>query len=160
LVKSVGTRLCSRTLGKGMGHRRGREICARPVSFRSDPGGSDVARAKAWYAEKLGLYPTAEVPGGLIFPAGGRPVGFLVYLSPNAGTNKATCAAWIVDDLPGVMTALRGRGVTFLDYDTAEVVTVDGIGTTGDGTRTTWLVDSEGNTLSITQLPPGPAPQE
>ncbi len=57
---------------------------------------SDVARAKQWYADKLGLHPTLEEPGaGLIFPAGGQSLGFSVYLSPNAGpTARPTPYGW------------------------------------------------------------------
>lgn len=102
---------------------------------------ADIGRAKTWYAEKLGLTPTLEVPGGLIYPAGGQPMGFLIYLSPNAGTNRATYAAWIVDDLDQVMGSLRERGVEFADYDTPEVVTVGGIGTNDQGGRTAWFID-------------------
>ncbi len=40
-------------------------------------------------------------------------MGFGVYLSPNAGTNRATSAAWMVDDLDKVMSDLRGRGLRF-----------------------------------------------
>ena len=113
---------------------------------------SDVERAKEWYAEKLGLQPTVEWPGGLIYPAGGDPMGFGIYLSPNAGTNRATSAAWIVDDLDQVMSSLRERGLRFEDYDMPELLTVDGIGTSDDGSRSAWFVDSEGNTLMILQL--------
>ncbi len=121
---------------------------------------SDVARAKQWYADKLGLHPTLEVPGaGLIFPAGGQPLGFSVYLSPNAGTNRATCAVWLVDDLDVVMAALRERGVRFEDYATPEVTTVDGVATSDQGARTAWFIDSEENILSITQLPASMVPQ-
>ena len=120
---------------------------------------SDVERAKAWYAEKLGMQPTFEWPGGLMYPAGGNPMGFGVYLSPNAGTNRATSAAWAVDDLDRVMSGLRERGLQFEDYDTAELLTVDGIGTSDDGSRSAWFIDSEGNTLMIMQLSPEVAPR-
>jgi len=112
---------------------------------------SDIARAKAWYSEKLGLEPTVEWEGGLLYPAGGNPMGFGLYLSPNAGTNRATSAAWVVDDLDRVMAELRDRGVEFQDYDMPELLTVDGIGTSEDGSRSAWFIDSEDNTLMIMQ---------
>lgn len=110
---------------------------------------------KRWYAEMLGLQPTLEMPGGLIYPAGGQPLGFALYLSPNAGTNRATYAVWMVDDLDAVMAGLRERGVHFEGYDTPEVTTVAGVATSDEGGRTAWFTDSEGNILSITQLPAG-----
>jgi catechol 2,3-dioxygenase-like lactoylglutathione lyase family enzyme len=123
--------------------------------FRIAPtlAASDIDRARQWYTEKLGLGPTVELPGGLIFPAGGEPLGFGVYLSPNAGSNRATYATWLVDDLDAVMGALRERGVRFEDYATAEVTTVDGVATSDQGARTAWFTDSEGTILSLSELP-------
>jgi predicted enzyme related to lactoylglutathione lyase len=79
-------------------------------------------------------------------------MGFAVYLSPNAGTNRATYAAWVVDNLDAVMAALRGRGLTFEEYDTPEVKTVDTVATSPEGSRTAWFVDSEGNILSLIEV--------
>ncbi len=50
------------------------------------------------------------------------------------------------------MSSLRERGLQFEDYDMPELLTVDGIGTSDDGSRSAWFVDSEGNTLMIMQL--------
>ncbi len=39
-----------------------------------------------------------------------------------------------------------------------ELLTVDGIGTSDDGTRSAWFIDSEGNTLMIMQVAAEVAP--
>ena len=57
-----------------------------------------------------------------------------------------------MDDLDRVMADLRDRGVDFQDYDMPELLTVDGIGTSEDGSRSAWFIDSENNTLMIMQL--------
>lgn len=115
---------------------------------------SDLGRARAWYADKLGLEPAMEVDGSLIYRVGGGM--FMLYETATAGTAKNTTAGWMVDDLEAVMSDLRGRGVRFEDYDIENgPKTVDGVA--GDATRgrTAWFTDSEGNVLSITQPPAG-----
>jgi hypothetical protein len=47
---------------------------------------------------------------------------------------------------------LRGKGVTFEEYDLPGVKTVNGIAELG-GTRGAWFKDPEGNILSVVQLP-------
>ena len=113
---------------------------------------SDLARARQWYDEVLGLTPTVEVEETVIYPAGGRPMGFSVYRSPNAGTNRATYAAWMVDDLDAVMSTLRDRGVEFHEYATREVVTHHGVATDDAGNRSAWFSDPDGNVLSLVQF--------
>jgi hypothetical protein len=48
--------------------------------------------------------------------------------------------------------ALRGRGVTFNDYDFDDLKTVAGVYTDpDDGTLNAWFTDSEGNILSLVE---------
>ncbi len=46
------------------------------------------------------------------------------------------------------MRELRGKGVSFEEYDFPGLKTVNGIATTGD-LKTGWFKDSEGNILAI-----------
>ena len=110
---------------------------------------SDIARAKDWYRQHLGLTPTEESPGGALFyEAGGSR--FTVYPSAFAGTNQATAAGFGVEDFDAAISELRGNGVTFEEYDLGEdLKTVDGIATMPDGNRIAWFKDSEGNILGI-----------
>ena len=109
---------------------------------------SDLERAKTWYAEKLGMDPARQDPGGLVYESG-KGTGFMVYESQFAGTNQATAMGWQVVDFDAEMAELRRRGVTFEDYDFPGIKTDNGVMTLPDGTRGAWFKDSEGNILAI-----------
>jgi catechol 2,3-dioxygenase-like lactoylglutathione lyase family enzyme len=108
----------------------------------------DLARAKQFYAEKLGLTPVSETPGGLFYRC--RDSGFVLYPG-QGGTAPHTLAGWTVDDIEAEVAELRARGVVFEEYDLPGLKTVDGIATTGPN-RAAWLKDSEGNILGLVQL--------
>lgn len=111
---------------------------------------SDLARARAWYSEKLDLKPIEEdSTGNMWFETGGSR--FFVYESQFAGTNQATAAAWTTDDAAGAVAELRSRGVVFEEYDMGEYKTVDGMVTLPDGSVGSWFKDSEGNILGLFQ---------
>lgn len=112
---------------------------------------SDLARAKAYYSEKLGLEPSREVEfgGGYFYSTGNSE--FLLYPSAYAGTNQATAASWRVGDIDAAVADLKSRGVVFEEYDFDEFKTVNSIAQTPDGSRGAWFKDSEGNILSVFQ---------
>ena len=62
---------------------------------------------------------------------------------------------WNLDDLRGEVARLKGRGVTFEDYDFGEMKTVDGIMSDPVGGVTAWFQDPDGNTIALVQAPPG-----
>lgn len=109
---------------------------------------SDMARAKSFYADKLDLKPVEDSEHEAWYETGGAR--FLLYMSGFAGTNKATAAGFNVDDVEATVADLKGRGVTFEEYDFDELKTVDSIATTEDGTKAAWFKDSEGNIIGIT----------
>jgi hypothetical protein len=77
--------------------------------------------------------------------------GFLaIYESVGAGQSRHTVASFVVDDIESVVSQLRERGVTFEEYDMAEIKTVDGIATVG-GVRGAWFRDPDGNIVGIGQ---------
>jgi hypothetical protein len=82
-----------------------------------------------------------------------RAKGSLLVLFPssNAGTNQATACGFMVSDLPAVVAELRGRGVRFEEYDSANLKTVGGIVKTPDG-PSAWFKDTEGNVIGLVQL--------
>src|SRR5262245_6070648 len=109
---------------------------------------ADVARAKAWYAEVLGLEPLDPEEEALVYRVEGTTFG--IYPSENAGTNKATSVRLVVDDFDAAHAELRSKGVVFQEYDLGpDFRTVDGVLTSPDGERTCWFMDSEGNTLAM-----------
>jgi catechol 2,3-dioxygenase-like lactoylglutathione lyase family enzyme len=109
----------------------------------------DVARARKFYEEKIGLEPKGEYAGGVIYECGNGSWVFL-YPSAGAGTSKASTAFWSVTDVEAEVKGLRAKGVAFEEYDMPGIKTVNGIAT-GGGAKTAWFKDSEGNILAISQ---------
>lgn len=110
---------------------------------------TDIARAKAFYGEILGLTDAnASTPGPqVIYRCRGGTL-FEVYERPTAGEAQHTLASWEVGDLRAAVDQLRNRGVRFEEYDLPEVKTEDGISTTGD-LQEAWFRDPDGNILRI-----------
>jgi catechol 2,3-dioxygenase-like lactoylglutathione lyase family enzyme len=123
----------------------------------------DLGRARAFYSEKLGLEPSEERPGGLLYRCAAGE--FALFESAGAPSGSHTQMAFDVDDIAAVVAGLRARGVVFEDYDAPGLATVDGIAEVsgnypskgGVGERAAWFRDSEGNMIGIGQAvgPPG-----
>jgi predicted enzyme related to lactoylglutathione lyase len=108
----------------------------------------DVARARKFYEEKVGLKPAQEIAGGIVYEFGKGTACFL-YPTPNAGTSQASQAFWQVEDVGREKAELEARGVAFERYD------LPGMGDngilTGGGAKAAWFKDSEGNIMAIIQ---------
>lgn len=113
---------------------------------------ADMDRAKAWYADKLGLQPVESLETGESwYEIGGTK--FLLYPSQFAGSNQATAAGMMVEDFDSAIAELKGNGVVFEDYDFGEdFKTVDGVFTAPSGFKGAWFKDSEGNILSVANI--------
>jgi predicted enzyme related to lactoylglutathione lyase len=109
----------------------------------------DVARARKFYEEKLGLKPKEQIAGGVTYEFAKGTACFL-YPTPNAGTSKASQAFWQVEDVEREVRELKARGVKFEDYDMPGMKTEGGIATAG-GAKSAWFKDSEGNILALVQ---------
>ena len=110
---------------------------------------SDLARARAFYHDALGLDPTEDHDGMLVYRAAGH--AFEIYETPNAGTARNTQISFSTDDLDAEMAALRSHGIQFDDVEVDGMHTVDGVASLPDGSRTSWFHDSEGNILCLMQ---------
>lgn len=110
---------------------------------------ANVARARRFYEEKIGLVAREEYAGGVIYDCGDGSWVFM-YPSAGAGTSRASTAFWAVDDVVAEVAALRKKGVVFEEYDMPGLKTVNGIAT-GGGAKTAWFKDTEGNILAISQ---------
>ena len=118
---------------------------------------SDLERARRFYAEKLGLDPVDERPGGLLYRTAGTE--FVVFQSAGASPGTFTQMAWEVDDLDAVVAELRSRGVRFEDVDVPGLRTVNGITEVqghypskgAHAERAAWFRHSEGNLMGIGQ---------
>jgi catechol 2,3-dioxygenase-like lactoylglutathione lyase family enzyme len=117
----------------------------------------DLARARRFYAEKLGLEPVEERPGGLRYRCASGE--FVLFQSAGAPSGDHTQMAWEVDEIEAVVRRLRERGVVFEEFDLPGVTTVGGIAEVegnypskgGIGERGAWFRDSEGNLLGLGQ---------
>ena len=119
----------------------------------------DLQRARRFYAEKLGLEPSEERPGGLLYRCAGGV--FALFTSAGASPGTFTQMGWEVDDLEKTVTELRRRGVIFEDVDVPGLKTVNGIAhvtgnypSKGSGEKAAWFRDSEGNMLGIGEPTP------
>jgi catechol 2,3-dioxygenase-like lactoylglutathione lyase family enzyme len=117
----------------------------------------DLERARRFYAEQLGLEPTEERPGGLLYRCASGE--FALFQSAGASPGTFTQMAWQVEDIEATVETLRSRGVAFEDYDFPGLTTVDGVAeiegnypSKGRGERAAWFRDSEGNLLGIGQV--------
>lgn len=113
----------------------------------------DIGRARAWYADKLGLAPEKEEMGGMALWYRCADTWFLLYQTDSAGTARNTVGGWEVTGLEALMAELRERGVQFQDYDFGDMKTVDGVMTVPPGYKSAWFIDSEGNTFELTESP-------
>ena len=110
----------------------------------------DMDAATKFYGEVLGLEAKAQTPGGTFFKSGNS--GVFVYPSGFAGSNKATYAAWSVDDVEAEVEALKAKGVTFEQYDDLPETTREGdIHIMGD-LKAVWFKDPDGNILSFSNM--------
>jgi catechol 2,3-dioxygenase-like lactoylglutathione lyase family enzyme len=117
----------------------------------------DLERARAFYAEKLGLEPVEERPGGLLYRCASGE--FALFESAGVPPGGHTQMAFDVEDIEATVRQLRERGVAFEEYDLPGLTTVDGIAQVdgnypskgGNGERASWFRDSEGNMLGIGQ---------
>lgn len=114
---------------------------------------SDMAVAKQFYGETLGLGDSQEFPDGSLMFNCGQGTSLLVYsTAQNAGKSPATCAGWNVTDIEAVVAGLTQKGVTFEQYDQPPVKTDEhGIATLGD-LKAAWFKDPDGNILAVNQM--------
>jgi Glyoxalase/Bleomycin resistance protein/Dioxygenase superfamily. len=108
----------------------------------------DVARARAFYEEKVGFRPKEVTAGGVTYEFANGTACFL-YPTPNAGTSKASQAFWQVEDIEKEVAELTARGVKFEKYDTPDI-DENGISTAG-GAKAAWFKDTEGNIMAVIQ---------
>jgi catechol 2,3-dioxygenase-like lactoylglutathione lyase family enzyme len=116
----------------------------------------DLDRARAFYAEKLGLEPVEQREGGLRYVCAAGE--FAIFASAGGSSGTHTQMGWEVEDIQATVRELRRRGVVFEEYDLPGLKTVDGIAeirgnypSKGTGERGAWFRDSEGNLLGIGQ---------
>jgi mannose-6-phosphate isomerase-like protein (cupin superfamily)/catechol 2,3-dioxygenase-like lactoylglutathione lyase family enzyme len=110
----------------------------------------DVERARAFYADKLGLTPFGEYNNHLYYELEGSL--FMVYPSGGAASGTHDQLGFVVEDLGSTVATLRADGVVFEEYEPLPGASAsDGIMDFG-GVRSAWFKDSEGNLISIAEF--------
>ena len=110
---------------------------------------ADLERARAFYAEKLGLTPYREMEGVVMLYRTAADSTFSVYRTEYAGQAGHTIAQWHVDDVDAAVRDLRDKGVTFEHYDMPGVTWNGDVASLGDMGKAAWFKDSEDNILCI-----------
>ena len=110
----------------------------------------DLAAARKFYHDKLGLQIVREDENAIVFRCGSGTR--LDVTKSTVGTaDQQTQAAWQVSDIRAEVAELRARGVKVEDYDTTGLKTEDGIADIGFAWAA-WIIDPATNALGILQI--------
>ena len=107
----------------------------------------DVARAKTFYGDALGLE-VSESNGMLTLHLGGGGT-VLVYPKPNHEPASFTVLNFPVDDIEAAVDELAERGVAFEHYEGTDLQTDPKGIFRGGGPLIAWFPDPAGNVLSV-----------
>ncbi|MCI0453130.1 MAG: VOC family protein [Candidatus Latescibacteria bacterium] len=112
---------------------------------------TDVARARQFYQDILGLRVVSEDPNAFVLDAKGT----LIRVSKVRDFEPVshTMLGWLVPDARAAVLQLGAAGVEFERFEEFTQDTLR-ICTFPDGTKVAWFKDPDGNTLSITQPAP------
>ncbi len=109
----------------------------------------DLARARRFYCDTLGLTVLHENPFAVAVDANGTMLR--LTLVADLRPQGFTIAGWRVNDMAASVDALVGHGITFTRYDGIDHDD-RGIWTTPGGDQVAWFTDPDGNTLSLTSF--------
>ena len=109
----------------------------------------DVAKAKAFYAETLGV-DVVDVGPGLLALRAGNGYAVLIYEKEVHEPAAHTIVNFPVDDIDIAVDRLREAGVEFERYEQGPIETNEkGIANPASGPRIAWFKDPAGNILSV-----------
>jgi catechol 2,3-dioxygenase-like lactoylglutathione lyase family enzyme len=109
---------------------------------------TDLARAKEFYGETIGLSFLWENPVSVRFRCGSASE-LSIFKRPPVATEH-TLAHFEVTDLESVVGDLVASGVEFIDYTEGPLATTGHIAQLGPA-RAAWFHDPDGNTLGLRQ---------
>jgi catechol 2,3-dioxygenase-like lactoylglutathione lyase family enzyme len=107
----------------------------------------DLARARRFYEDSLGLTPIGLKPDGkFVYDCSGATLA----LFPKEGGTKAdhTAISFRVPDIAASIAELKRHGVVFEDYDFPGLKTVEHVCVLG-AEKAAWFLDTEGNILCL-----------
>jgi catechol 2,3-dioxygenase-like lactoylglutathione lyase family enzyme len=108
----------------------------------------DLAKAKEFYGQKLGVFEVVDLGNGLLSLRAANGYSVLIY--PKEGHQPAahTILNFPVDDIEAAVDELRKAGVEFEQYEQGPLKTNErGIATPGP--KQAWFKDPAGNILSV-----------
>jgi catechol 2,3-dioxygenase-like lactoylglutathione lyase family enzyme len=108
----------------------------------------DLAKAKEFYGQTLGVFEVADVGGSLLSLRAAN--GYAVLIYPKDGHTPAahTILNFPVDDIEAAVDDLAKAGVEFEHYDQGPIKT-DEKGIATPGPKQAWFRDPAGNILSV-----------
>ena len=109
---------------------------------------TDLDRARAVYADILGLTMVEQSPFACVFSVSGT---MLRVTRATVHPPPYTVLGWIVADIEREIEALADRDVAFHRYEGMSQ-SETGVWTTPGGDRVAWFSDTDGNVLSLTQF--------
>jgi catechol 2,3-dioxygenase-like lactoylglutathione lyase family enzyme len=109
---------------------------------------NDLGESSDFYQKKLQLAKVRQDPGWIQYRSGTS--NLIIYQSELAGSNKATTAAWTVEDVAGTVRDLKASGInTFQQYDDLPGTTRDGDIHHAGPVKMAWFKDPSGNIFEI-----------
>jgi catechol 2,3-dioxygenase-like lactoylglutathione lyase family enzyme len=116
-----------------------RVTCMLPVK--------DLARARQFYEQALGLEPLGAKPDGkFVYRCGGTELA--LFPKPEGTKAEHTALSFRVERIELSVAALKERGVQFADYDLPGLKTVEHVCVLGSE-KAAWFEDPEGNILCL-----------
>ena len=107
----------------------------------------NLKAARKFYEDKLGFKVVhTEGEEAVTYKSGKSQL--LVYRSQYAGTNKATAATWMVDDVEGLVKDLKGRGIAFEHYEMPGLTLKGDVHVAGKH-KNAWFKDPDGNIIAL-----------
>ena len=109
---------------------------------------TDGGRAKAFYADVLGLDFVQDDGFAVVFRSGGNMVR-LVRM-PSVTPAQFTILGWEATVIEEDVKALKAKGISFVRYSFFEQDEL-GVWTAPNGNKVAWFTDPDGNVLSLSQ---------
>ena len=107
----------------------------------------EMARARRFYEQQLGLTPEGLRPDGkFTYRLGGTTLA--LFPKPEGTKAEHTVLSFRVPRIEPAVAALKARGVQFADYDLPGLKTVEHVCVLGSE-KAAWFADPEGNLLCL-----------
>ena len=107
----------------------------------------DMARARRFYEQQLGLTPQGLRPDGKFkYRVGGTTLA--LFPKPEGTKAEHTAVSLRVESIESAVSALKALGVRFADYDLPGLTTVEHVCVLGSE-KAAWFEDPEGNILCL-----------